>query len=85
MKIVWTNDDRVALNEWLVKSIGQKFLHYLEQQRPDFPEEADDLTKMAMAGAIAKGFQLAINEIDRMRKLDLQSAPTREFVDTVTD
>jgi hypothetical protein len=85
MKLVWTNDDRVALNEWLVKSIGQKFLHYLEQQRPDFPEEADDLTKMAMAGAIAKGFQLAVNTIDRMRKLEIPAAPARETVDTVTD
>jgi hypothetical protein len=85
MKIVWTNDDRVALNEFLVKSIGQKFLHYLEQQRPDFPEEADDLTRMAMAGAVGKGFQLALNQIDRMRKLDIPPAPTRETVDTMTD
>lgn len=84
MKTVWTNQDRVVLNEWLVKDIGKKFLLYLEQQRPAFPESYD-VNALAIAGAMAKGYQICLEQIDRMRDLPAAPVPGREFVETLTD
>ena len=84
MKISWTNHDRTALNEWLVSDLGKKFLLYLSQQSPDFPESLD-MQQFAMHGAVAKGFSLALREIDKMGDVPIMPLPKAKFVEVEKD
>ena len=84
MKVNWTNDDRSAFGEFLASSLGRKFIQYLEQERPEFPE-ATDLTAMALSGAVAKGYDALIKKIDGMARMPVAPMPKVEFVEVEKD
>jgi hypothetical protein len=84
MKVNWTNDDRGAFGEFLASSLGRKFIQFLEQERPEFPETTD-LTAMALSGAVAKGYDALIKKIDGMARLPTPAAPKIEFVEVEKD
>jgi hypothetical protein len=79
--INWTNHDRHALDEWLSTDLGRKFLSYLEQEKPPFPEETD-LTAFALAGAIMKGYSMLLEKITGARKILVPPVPPVQFIDT---
>lgn len=84
MKVNWTNDDRSAFGEFLASSLGRKFISTLEQERPEFPE-TNDLTAMALSGAVAKGYDAMIKKIESMARLPALPGPKVEFVEVETD
>lgn len=79
--INWTNHDRHALDEWLATDLGRKFLTYLEQEKPPFPEETD-LTSFALTGAILKGYSMLLQKIQGARRIPDPPLPPVHFVDT---
>jgi hypothetical protein len=83
VKIVWTNHDRGAFAEFMGSDLGAKFIRYLEQQKPDFPEEASDIQAMAITGAIHKGFNVALREIEKMGELPHMPLPQAKYVENV--
>jgi hypothetical protein len=84
MSLTWTNHDRVALNEFLVTDLGQKFIAYLEQEKPPFPDEKD-LTAFALAGAIGKGYAILLDKIQNARRIPTPTLPPVHFIDTSDD
>lgn len=84
MKINWTNDDRVSLNEFLLTGLGRKFIAYLEQDRPEFPETTD-LTAMALSGAIAKGYSQLLKKIEDLARVPTPPLPQAKFVEVDKD
>lgn len=84
MKINWTNDDRVAFSEFLASSLGRKFVAYLEQERPEFPNTTD-LTAMALSGAMAKEHDALLKTIDGLARVPVSPVPKVEFVEVETD
>jgi hypothetical protein len=84
MRVNWTPDDCTALNIWLNTDLGQKFLRALESGRPNF-EVAMDLNSMAMTGAVCKGFDQALDKIDKMRQVKGSTPLDIKYVDTHTD
>lgn len=84
MKLNWTNDDRAALGEFLVSSLGRKFVSYLEQERPEYPETTD-LTAMALSGAIAKGYDQLLKKIEGMSRIPNSPLPQVQFVEVEKD
>lgn len=84
--INWTTDDRVALNDWLFTGLGLKFLRYLSEQRPEMPDlSISDITKIALAGAVAKGYEHALAEIDQMRQVPTVPMPSVQYVEVEKD
>jgi hypothetical protein len=79
MSLTWTNHDRVALNEFLTTDLGQKFIAYLEQEKPPFPEEKD-LTAFALAGAIGKGYAILLDKIQTARKIPTAPLPALKYI-----
>jgi hypothetical protein len=79
--INWTNHDRHALDEWLMTDLGRKFLAYLEQEKPPFPEETD-LTSFALTGAIMKGYSMLLEKINGARNIVVPPVPPVRFIDT---
>lgn len=79
--INWTNHDRHALDEWLTTDLGRKFLSYLEQEKPSFPE-GTDITAFALSGAIMKGYSLLLDKIHGARKILVPPVPPVKFIDT---
>ena len=71
--ISWTNHDRTAFNDWANTDLGQKFIRCLEESRPKF-EVAMDINQMAIQGAIYKGYEQAIEQIDKMRHISAPKA-----------
>ena len=84
MSLVWTNHDRVALNEFLMTDLGQKFIAYLEQEKPPFPDDKD-LTAFALAGAIGKGYAVLLDKIQTARKIPTSPIPPVKYIDTSDD
>ena len=84
MKVNWTNDDRAAFGEFLASSLGRKFIQYLEQERPEFPE-TNDLTAMALSGAVAKGYDTLIKKVEGMARMPAPALPTVPFVEVEKD
>jgi len=66
----WTEEDRGAFFKWVSSSLGQKFIRYLQEQRPKLPDTGD-ITQMAMAGATSRGFDLALTEIEQMARVNV--------------
>lgn len=81
--INFTNDDRTALNAFLNGDLGQKFVRGLEQARPKI--KGDEINALAIAGAVAQGYELALQEIDAMRQVKGPGIPTVHYVETSTD
>lgn len=82
--ITWTIHDKTALNDFLNTDLGQKFLRYLEQSRPRF-EAAMDINHMAMAGAIFKGYEQALEQIDKMRVVTVSRTDKSQYLETHKD
>jgi hypothetical protein len=64
--INWSNHDRAAFNDWCNTELGRKFLQCFKESRPKF-DTTLDINSMAMTGAIYKGYEQAIETIDKMR------------------
>jgi hypothetical protein len=82
--IIWSNHDRAAFNEWLNADLGQKALRYLEQSRPKF-DDSMDINALAIQGAMQKGYELALNEIDKMRSIVTAGIPKASYIPTHED
>jgi hypothetical protein len=80
----WSNFDRAALNEFLNSDLGQKFIRYLEQSRPKFNDALalDNINVLAISGAIAKGYEQALSEIERMRVIAKPGIPETKYIET---
>jgi hypothetical protein len=83
MIIHFSNDDSVALNAWLNTDLGQKFLRALENRRPRIT--GTELNELAVAGAKTLGFDLALEEIDSLRRTAGKNVTDVKFIDTHTD
>lgn len=81
MRLTWTNHDRVAFGEFLMTDLGQKFLRWLEQEKPPMPETTD-LTSFALYGAITKGYGMLLEKIVTAAKIDVPPLPPIKFIDT---
>jgi hypothetical protein len=79
MKLIWTNDDAVALAEFVTKGVGSKLIRYLAENRPLYPEDLD-LQKMALAAAVAKGYDQALASIDQLTMVKSAGAPKAKYV-----
>lgn len=84
MKLNWTNDDRAAFGEFLVSSLGRKFIGYLEQDRPELAETTD-LTAMAMNGVKAQSYDNFLKKIEGMARLPTAPLPKVQFVEVEKD
>jgi hypothetical protein len=80
----WTMDDRSALGQWLKGDLGRKFLQRLAEGRPDIPDSTD-LTGLAIAGAVMRGYDLSMKEIENLGRPPITGLASVEHVDTVTD
>jgi len=80
----WTNDDRVALTEFLNKGLGQKFLRYLLEQEPEAPEGFDH-NAMVAYGFELRGYHRLLNQIHDMSRTAHPDVPVMEHVETLTD
>jgi hypothetical protein len=81
----WSNHDRVALNEFLNGDLGQKFVRFLEQSRPRFTDDQNDINAMALMGAMMKGYDRALQTLDDMRVVRSPTMPQTNYVETHKD
>jgi hypothetical protein len=81
--INFSNDDRTALNAFLNTDLGQKFIRVLEQSRPKV--KGEDFNQLGISGATVLGYELALDAIDGMRRIQGSGLLDPKYIQTHED
>ena len=84
MKIVWNNNDRAAMGQWLQSDLGRKFSQYISQDRPAI-EPSSDANALIFAGGTIKGYSILLEKIDWMGTIPVGPTQPTKLVDISDD